>query len=188
MLQQEGPPEDFVIATGRQESVRRFIELTAAQLGWGGIRWQGEGVQVKVAAGSFAGLQSPIGADPRWATRVDLLDIRLAPGARIDLPVDNAANGFLIVTAGALSAGDHAARMHQTVVLSPAPADAAGRSVLTLQSTEAGAHAVLLAGRPLREPVVPYGPFVGNSRQDIAAYAQAFQRGDMGSLEPSFSR
>jgi GDPmannose 4,6-dehydratase len=45
MLQQEGPPEDFVIATGRQESVRRFIELTAAELGWGGIHWQGEGVE-----------------------------------------------------------------------------------------------------------------------------------------------
>ena len=36
MLQQE-QPEDFVIATGRQESVRRFIELTAQQLGWGAI-------------------------------------------------------------------------------------------------------------------------------------------------------
>ncbi len=35
MLQQEGPPEDFVIATGRQESVRRFIELAAQQLGLG---------------------------------------------------------------------------------------------------------------------------------------------------------
>ena len=45
MLQQEGPPEDFVIATGRQESVRRFIELTAFELGWGGIQWQGEGLQ-----------------------------------------------------------------------------------------------------------------------------------------------
>ena len=45
MLQQEGPPEDFVIATGRQESVRRFIELAAAELGWGGIQWQGEGLQ-----------------------------------------------------------------------------------------------------------------------------------------------
>ena len=49
MLQQD-TPEDFVIATGRQESVRRFIELTAVQLGWartsGGaaIRWEGEGV------------------------------------------------------------------------------------------------------------------------------------------------
>ncbi|QNI65643.1 GDP-mannose 4,6-dehydratase [Synechococcus sp. A15-44] len=45
MLQQEGPPEDFVIATGRQESVRRFIELSASELGWGGIDWQGEGLQ-----------------------------------------------------------------------------------------------------------------------------------------------
>ena len=34
MLQQEGPPVDVVIATGRQESVRRFIELTALELGW----------------------------------------------------------------------------------------------------------------------------------------------------------
>ena len=45
MLQQEGPPEDFVIATGRQESVRRFIELAAAELGWGSIEWQGSGIE-----------------------------------------------------------------------------------------------------------------------------------------------
>ncbi|MFM7548456.1 MAG: GDP-mannose 4,6-dehydratase [Cyanobacteriota bacterium] len=45
MLQQEGPPEDFVIATGRQESVRRFIELTAAELGWGALEWEDEGVR-----------------------------------------------------------------------------------------------------------------------------------------------
>ena len=150
--------------------------------------WQGEGAQVKVAAGSFAGLTSPIGADPRWATRVQLLAITLAPHSQLDLPVDNACNGFLIVTSGELQANGEAARADQTVVLSPAPADAAGRSVLSLTSGASGAHAVLLAGQPLREPVVPYGPFVGNSRQDIAAYAQAFQRGDMGVLEASFSR
>ncbi len=45
MLQQEGPPEDFVIATGRQESVRRFIELTALELGWGAIDWEGKGLE-----------------------------------------------------------------------------------------------------------------------------------------------
>ncbi|QNJ15985.1 GDP-mannose 4/6-dehydratase [Synechococcus sp. A18-40] len=44
MLQQE-QPEDFVIATGRQESVRRFIELAAAELGWGSIQWQGKGLE-----------------------------------------------------------------------------------------------------------------------------------------------
>ncbi len=43
ILQQENP-EDFVIATGRQESVRRFIELSARELGWGGIKWEGEGI------------------------------------------------------------------------------------------------------------------------------------------------
>jgi len=45
MLQQPGTPEDFVIATGRQESVRRFIELTALELGWGALQWEGTGVQ-----------------------------------------------------------------------------------------------------------------------------------------------
>jgi len=40
MLQQE-KPEDFVIATGRQESVRRFLELSAMAIGWGGIEWEG---------------------------------------------------------------------------------------------------------------------------------------------------
>ena len=44
MLQQEGRPEDFVIATGRQESVRRFIELAAEALEWGALEWEGEGV------------------------------------------------------------------------------------------------------------------------------------------------
>jgi GDPmannose 4,6-dehydratase len=45
MMLQQDKPEDFVIATGRQESVRRFIELTAKALGWGGIDWNGEGVE-----------------------------------------------------------------------------------------------------------------------------------------------
>ena len=48
MLQQE-KPEDYVIATGRQESVRRFIELSAEKLGWSNgegksIYWEGEGL------------------------------------------------------------------------------------------------------------------------------------------------
>ena len=43
MLQQDSP-EDYVIATGRQESVRRFIELTATQLGWGSMQWEGSGL------------------------------------------------------------------------------------------------------------------------------------------------
>ena len=41
---QQDKPEDFVVATGRQESVRKFIELSAIELGWEGIKWEGEGI------------------------------------------------------------------------------------------------------------------------------------------------
>ncbi len=34
-----------MIVTGRQESVRRFIELTALELGWGALEWQGSGTE-----------------------------------------------------------------------------------------------------------------------------------------------
>ena len=44
MLQQE-TPEDFVIATGRQQSVRHFIELSAKALGWGKMHWEGSGLE-----------------------------------------------------------------------------------------------------------------------------------------------
>ena len=44
MLQQE-KPEDYVIATGKQSSVREFIELCAIELGWGGIVWEGSGLK-----------------------------------------------------------------------------------------------------------------------------------------------
>ena len=44
ILQQE-KPDDFVVATGRQKSVRIFIELAAKKLGWGGIKWEGEGIK-----------------------------------------------------------------------------------------------------------------------------------------------
>jgi GDPmannose 4,6-dehydratase len=46
MLQQE-KPEDYVIATGRQISVRKFIEIAAMEIGWGGIIWEGKGKEEK---------------------------------------------------------------------------------------------------------------------------------------------
>ena len=64
MLQQEGPPEDFVIATGRQETVRHFIELTALELGWGQMQWSGDGVEEVGARGDNG--QVVVRIDPRY--------------------------------------------------------------------------------------------------------------------------
>lgn len=70
MLQQD-TPEDFVIATGEQHSVREFIELAAAELGMT-IRWDGEGVEEK---GYDASGKRIISVDKRYfrPTEVDSL-------------------------------------------------------------------------------------------------------------------
>ncbi len=44
MLQQE-EPEDYVIATGKQISVRQFISIASEAIGWGGISWEGKGLE-----------------------------------------------------------------------------------------------------------------------------------------------
>ena len=70
MLQQD-KPEDFVIATGKQISVREFINICANELGWGGssnpkqpIIWEGEGVN-EIGKRSDT-LETVIRIDPRY--------------------------------------------------------------------------------------------------------------------------
>ena len=64
LMLQQPTPEDYVIATGRQESVRRFIELTAQELGWGGLDWQGQGLE-ETGRRSDTG-QVVVRIDPRY--------------------------------------------------------------------------------------------------------------------------
>ena len=77
MLQQE-IPEDFVISTGRSESIRKFAEISAYYLGWGdsssqSIIWEGEGINevgIRRDTGDVV-----IRVDPRYfrPTEVDIL-------------------------------------------------------------------------------------------------------------------
>ena len=76
MLQQD-KPEDYVISTGRAESVRKFAEISAHYLGWSknnkGIIWEGEGLnEVGKRADT---LEVVIKVDPRYfrPTEVDFL-------------------------------------------------------------------------------------------------------------------
>ena len=78
MLQQE-KPEDFVIATGRMEKVRTFVELAAHKIGWGNskdspsIIWEGEGINEIGRRGDTHEIVVRI--DPRYfrPTEVDVL-------------------------------------------------------------------------------------------------------------------
>lgn len=69
MLQQE-QPEDFVIATGKQYSVRQFIEKAAAELGLG-IEWRGKGVDSIGVVSAVAGDMAPKVAVGDVIVRVD---------------------------------------------------------------------------------------------------------------------
>jgi GDPmannose 4,6-dehydratase len=71
MLQQERP-EDYVIATGEQHSVREFVEVAAAEIGIP-IRWEGAGVEEKGYDASTGACR--VAVDPRYfrPTEVDTL-------------------------------------------------------------------------------------------------------------------
>ena len=74
MLQQD-KPEDFVIATGVQYSVRLFIEKTASELGMQ-IRWEGQGVTEV----GYWGEQAVIRIDPRYFRPTEVETLLGDPG------------------------------------------------------------------------------------------------------------
>ena len=134
------------------------------------------GVTVKVIAGQVDGVAGPI-SQP--ATDPTYLDIALEPGVEFtqSLPTDYAA--FLYVFEGTLQVGDSAEasvlRTHELGVLGEG-------AQIRLKGLTAGtggkvARAILVAGRPLREPVAKYGPFVMNTREELQQAFEDFQRG-----------
>ena len=134
------------------------------------------GVSVKVIAGQVDGISGPI-SQP--ATDPTYLDIALEPGAQFTqaLPMDYAA--FLYVFEGSLQVGvapeSSVLRTHELGVLGEG-------GEIHLEGLTAGTgskvtRAILVAGRPLREPVAKYGPFVMNTREELQQAFEDFQRG-----------
>ena len=130
-----------------------------------------DGVAVKVIAGESDGVA---GAVRREATEPLYLDIELPPGAAHAVAIPAGHNAFLYVYRGRVEVGERGQRVEarQLAVLSNAPdAD----SVL-LRGAE-GARLLLIAGRPLHEPIVQWGPFVMNRREEIEAALADYRDG-----------
>ena len=128
------------------------------------------GVTAKVIAGKAAGIIGPI-LQP--ATDPTYLDLALEPGAQFvqELSADYAA--FLYVFEGEVTVGDEAkpVRTHELAVLGE------GAQVRLRGSSSTTARAILVAGRPLKEPVAKYGPFVMNTREELQQAFVDFQNG-----------
>jgi len=129
-----------------------------------------EGVSVKVIAGAVGDAHGPI-SQP--ATDPLYLDIALDAGHGWEyaLPEGHSAFAYVFEGEATIGEGDEARRLgtHELAVL--------GGGDVFKATAGADARLILVAGRPLREPVARYGPFVMNTKQEIMQAFVDFQEG-----------
>jgi quercetin 2,3-dioxygenase len=131
-----------------------------------------DGVTVRVIAGQAQGL---VGAVQREGTEPLYLDLHLPAGASLQQPIPAGHNAFLYVYSGPLEVlrpGGDATQVpsKRMAILSN---DGDGVSL----HAPGAARALLIAGRPLREPIAQYGPFVMNTRDELIQAVEDFQNG-----------
>lgn len=137
------------------------------------VALSGPGGHVRVIAGSFAGQQGPA----RPHTPMALLEVKLEAGQEVVFPLSAAWNASLVLMAGRVSVGGtHEARENELVLL------ANEGEHLTVVAREP-ARFLLLAGEPIAEPIVAYGPFVMNTEAEIVQAITDLNQGKFGHLD-----
>ena len=127
----------------------------------------GNGIRVRVIAGRFGNVSGPVSA---VATDPMYLDVALPAGASLDVPLPADDNAFAYVFEGAAKIGGEQVARGELAVLGN------GERVGFAAGPE-GARLVLVAGRPLNEPVAKYGPFVMNTNDEIRQAVHDYQSG-----------
>jgi quercetin 2,3-dioxygenase len=130
--------------------------------------WQGQDVTARVIAGTSHGVA---GAIQRDGTAALYLDIHLAAGTAFEQPLAPQHNAFVYVYCGAVTIGSQAVPQQRMAIL------ANRGDGVRVQATAEGARLLLIAGRPLNEPIVQYGPFVMNTKEEILQAVDDFNAG-----------
>jgi redox-sensitive bicupin YhaK (pirin superfamily) len=123
------------------------------------------GGKVRVIAGEYAGTRAPV---VPGATDATYFDVHLPAGAAFTHAVKDGYNAFAYVYEGALEG----IPAHSAAVFS-------SDGEVQVRAGSNGARFLLLAGRPLGEPVVQYGPFVMNTREEIEQAIRDYQNGTL---------
>ena len=136
-------------------------EIPVAQLPGGG--------RVKVIAGKSGATPGPIRGlttDPTY------LDVQLGPGESFSHALDPAYSALVYPFEGSLRIGERELKAHDAGVL-------ANGERIEVSAGAKGARFLLLAGRPLGEPIAQYGPFVMNTREEIEQAVRDYQSGEL---------
>ena len=131
-----------------------------------------QGVDVTVIAGESHGVK---GAVSREITQPLYLDVHMPKGSRFEqtLPADH--NVFAYVYRGEVTVGGEVVPAQRMAIL----ANSAEADGVVIEAS-ADARLILVAGRPLKQPIVQYGPFVMNSQQEIYQALNDFRDGRLG--------
>ncbi len=184
VLHIETPPEDLVVRGGLFHGIQLWVNLPARSKMIEPAYQNLEadrvtlvssadgGTLIRLIAGELGGHRGP----GRTHTPITLAHATLAPGARLALPWDPGSNALVYALEGNGTVGDERAGIGtgQLAVL-------ADGDHLTLAAAERRPlDVILLGGRPLREPVAAYGPFVMNTRDELLEAFEDFQKGRLG--------
>jgi quercetin 2,3-dioxygenase len=136
-----------------------------------------DGTKVRVICGEFWGTRGPVegvAADPQY------VDVSVPPGTRKRLAIERPRNAFAYVFAGSGTFRDasdpRTVRNELADMTAPAAAaDVSNRSLvlfdsgdeIVVQAGEEGIRFLLVAGKPIEEPVAWYGPIVMNTEEQL---------------------
>jgi len=128
------------------------------------------GVTTRVIAGASHGVQ---GAMRRERTEPLILDIHLDAQTAFEQPLPETHNAFVYVYRGALKISGRVVDAQRMAILDNPPAS----DGVVLRALDAPTRALLIAGRPLHEPIMQYGPFVMNTREQLTQAVHDYQSG-----------
>ncbi|MGJ3702428.1 pirin family protein [Variovorax sp. AFSI2.2] len=134
------------------------------------------GVQVRVIAGASHGIE---GAVRREDSEPLYLDIALPPGAEFAQPLPDDHNALVYVFRESVWISGSEVPTRRMAILANEP----GSDGVVLRAgatNHSPARALLIAGRPLREPIAQYGPFVMNTQEEVKQAVHDFQNGKFG--------
>jgi quercetin 2,3-dioxygenase len=138
-------------------------------------RYELPGMGVKAIAGSaLVADQEVVGHCQRPDTQPLFLDIALQVDKTLELPIPQGHNVMIYVYEGEVLVGDTRVGEQQLVRFGDQ-----GDGLKVLNSSQEMAQFIVLAGKPLDEPIVQYGPFVMNTQQEIEQALADYRAGTL---------
>jgi redox-sensitive bicupin YhaK (pirin superfamily) len=191
ILHIERPPEALVASGGLFHGIQLWVNLPSADK-WVPPRYQDieagavtllsspdGGALVRVVAGTVAGHGGP----GVTHTPITLVHATVAPGARLVLPWAPEHNALVYVLGGSGTVGPDARPVHAGQLAVHGPGDALVVSGDAARaSSQPDLDVLVLGGRPIREPVAVYGPFVMNTKDELAQAFEDFHAGRLGTV------